>query len=213
MCRLFYLGMSQLKVARYTVSHSQAQKLAPVTGVIGTNQKSMNRQYSYVGPHNILQLLQQPAQRTHIRCADDVFCYIKETQQNLQRDRTIVATFIVDTNHQLWIADRHSEHVVCATGQPVLSAGEVTFALQDKAVEVVEVTNQSTGYCPEPVSWQVVSDAFDAIGIAHPSDFTTAFLFRRCEICETTNIVKDMWFECAVCSSPLSEQWNYDKFA
>ncbi|MCC7451459.1 MAG: hypothetical protein IT324_28885 [Anaerolineae bacterium] len=136
----------------------------------------LNRQYRYVGPHNVLHLLQQPAQRTCIHHSGDVLNWIKETQQTLQRDGTVTATFIVDTSQQLWIADRHSEHVVCAAGQNVLSAGEITFAIQDH-VEVVEISNQSTGYSPEPESWQVVAEVLGRIGLPHPSDFTTSFCF------------------------------------
>ncbi|BDA71358.1 hypothetical protein CAL7716_055240 [Calothrix sp. PCC 7716] len=58
-------------------------------------------------------------------------------------------TVIIDVDEQLWIADRHSEHVQCARGQRVLSAGEITFTLASSNVLVSEVSNQSTGYCPE----------------------------------------------------------------
>ncbi len=137
--------------------------------------------------------------------------WIKDTQQTVERDGTVVATFVIDTDFQLWIADRHSEHVVCAAGAEVVSAGEITFAIDREGVTVAEVTNQSTGYCPEPDSWPGVAVALDQVGIAHPPSFTTAYLFRRCDACGTTNIIKDGWFECAVCEAPLSEHWNYTR--
>lgn len=167
------------------------------------------RHYSYVGSHNLLQLLQQPSQRTHVNHAADVLQWIKDTHQVLDADKTVVATFIIDLNQQLWIADQRSEHVRCAAGKHVLSAGEMTFAVQGNHVEVVEVTNQSTGYCPEPESWESVAIALMKTGLSFPSEFTTAYLFRRCDNCGTTNIIKDMWFECGVCQAPLSQQWNF----
>jgi hypothetical protein len=38
----------------------------------------------------------------------------------------------------------------------VLSAGEITFSRKGKSLVVSDVTNQSTGYCPEPKSWKAV---------------------------------------------------------
>ena len=172
---------------------------------------NINRQYSYVGPHDLRQLLQQPSQRAWIRHPDDILNWIKATKPTLQPDKTIIATFVIDTSQVLWIADRHSEHVVCAAGQTVLSAGEITFEIQGNQLEVIEVTNQSTGYCPEPESWWIVEYVLSQIGLPHPLTFTTEFIFRRCDKCGTTNIVKDMWFECAVCQAPLSQHWNYDQ--
>ncbi|MBW3622765.1 MAG: hypothetical protein KY468_05070 [Armatimonadetes bacterium] len=121
-----------------------------------------------------------------------------------------IATFIIDTEGQLWIADRNSEHVQCALGQDVLSAGEMTFGRERQKITVIEVTNQSTGYCPEPDSWESIQAALDRAGIDHPSEFTTAYSFRRCESCQTINLIKDDVYECAVCQSALPLAWNID---
>ncbi len=66
----------------------------------------------------------------------------------------------------------------------------------------------STGYCPEPESWPAVAAALDKAGIRHPNKFTRAFLFRRCENCKQTNIVKEDNFTCAVCGTELNKEWN-----
>jgi hypothetical protein len=126
---------------------------------------------------------------------------------------TFTATFIIDTSEQLWVADRHSEHVSCADGQDVLAAGEITFERAGNRIDAVEVTNQSTGFCPEPSCWSVVARVLDCIGISHPPQFTRAFEFRRCNRCGGTNIIKDNVFECIVCNAPLSHDWNYSKIA
>jgi len=130
------------------------------------------------------------------------------TQQKLARDHSATATFIIDTTGHLWIADRHSENVACAAGQPVLAAGEITFIIQHQQVSISEITNQSTGYCPEPESWAMVRATLDAIGIEHPAAFTTSFIFRRCNACGTINIVKEGIFECGVSETALSRDWN-----
>ena len=140
--------------------------------------------------------------------AESIKEWITSTQQPKEADGSVTCTFIVDLNRQLWINDRRSEHLVCAAGGNVLSAGEITFAFLKNQVEVTEVTNQSTGYCPEPQSWEVVAETLNQIGIVHPNEFTTAYIFRRCEACQTLNIVKDDWFFCGVCDVPLSHEWN-----
>ena len=122
----------------------------------------------------------------------------------------VVSTFVIDEAGWLRIADRRSEHVACAGGRPVRSAGEMTFAVRRSGASVTWVTNQSTGYCPEPNSWPAVEAALARTGIAAPDGFSQAFDFRRCPCCGSINIIKDGVFECAVCSTPLPGVWNLD---
>ena len=124
-------------------------------------------------------------------------------------DGSFTVTFVV-LSDGLWVADRHSEHVACARGGPVHSAGEMTFEVdpRGRSVDVVHVTNQSTGFCPEPESWPSVAAALDAAGIAHPAGFSAEMTFRRCPKCGAMNIVKDEWFECALCGGELPSAWN-----
>jgi len=124
----------------------------------------------------------------------------------LTPDGSTPATFVVDLDGTLLLAARGSEHVACASGRPVLAAGELFIG--DTAI--VEATNQSTGYCPEPGSWSAVGQAFDRIGVARPRGYTAAFVFRRCVHCGQLNVVKDDWFECDVCAAALPETWNCD---
>jgi RNA polymerase subunit RPABC4/transcription elongation factor Spt4 len=91
----------------------------------------------------------------------------------------------------------------------VLSAGEMFFRLTAAGPEVIEVSNQSTGYCPEPESWPAVAAALDRLGVSHPGRFTLALVFRRCPACGQRNVVKDGWFACGVCNSDLSAEWNF----
>jgi hypothetical protein len=115
---------------------------------------------------------------------------------------------VVDRVGTLRIADRHSEHVACAGGEPVQSAGEVTFALLGESVGVEAVSNQSTGYCPEPSSWSAVQGALSRAGLVVPQAFTPACVFRRCVRCGSICVVKDGVLECGVCSSPLPQAYN-----
>lgn len=170
----------------------------------------MSRHYRYVGSSEILDNIPKSSARKCIHSSQDLIQWVEDTKQTQEYDGAIIVTFIIDTNGELWINDRHSEHVLCANGQNVLSAGEMTFSMDDN-VEVIEVTNQSTGYCPEPDSWYAVEGALDKAKIPHPSNFTAAYLFRRCENCGQKNIVKDEWFYCGVCDNSLDKEWNFDK--
>lgn len=169
----------------------------------------MGRRYSYLGPSELLRLADAATERACPRSPDDVLGWTATCGRTRRADGAVTATFVVDTKGQLWIADRRTEHVACAAGQHVLSAGEITFAVRSRHIEVIEVTNQSTGYCPEPESWPVVAQALDRIGIPHPDEFTSALVFRRCAACGSKNIVKDGCFECGVCGAELSRDWNF----
>lgn len=166
--------------------------------------------YRYIGPPELAEISLEPPARVRVDSAQDVTRWLGESRQTLDADHSVVATFVIDMDGQLWIADRHSEHVQCARGQRVLSAGEMTFGLHRGKVEVVEVTNQSTGYCPEPESWPAVAAALEGAGLRGPDGFTSEFLFRRCPECGMISLVKDGCFECAGCANPLPHAWNCD---
>ncbi|MBL1085224.1 hypothetical protein JK359_25185 [Streptomyces actinomycinicus] len=119
-------------------------------------------------------------------------------------------TFVVDTDGALCLAPRRSEHVACAGGRPVLSAGEIAFVRAADRWEVGDVSNHSTGYCPDTSSWPAVARALDRAGIESPDGFTHAMVFRRCPGCGQHNLVRDDDFACVFCGSDLPAHWNVD---
>jgi hypothetical protein len=170
----------------------------------------MCRLYSYVGPTEIAAKLRDSSPGTPIHSIIDVLQWIRVTGAELDESGTVTATFVVDENGILRLADRRSEHYACAAGGPVQSAGEITFSVTGGNVVVVWITNQSTGYCPEPESWPAVEAALKLAGIAAPCGFSQVMLFRRCRNCGSINIVKDAVFACEVCSLALPPGWNLD---
>ncbi|MGW2253090.1 hypothetical protein ACWCXH_23235 [Kitasatospora sp. NPDC001660] len=134
-------------------------------------------------------------------------------------------TFVVDLTGFLRLAPRRSEHVACAGGELVLSAGEVRFG-RDGGVcgsgrggsgcsgcggwAAEEVSNQSTGYCPDVASWPAVAAALERIGVRRPEGFTHEVVFRRCPGCLRNNTVREGWFVCVFCDGDLPVQWNVD---
>ena len=167
------------------------------------------KSYYYVGPEDILELTKSIEKGYLIASISDIETWIKETEQYVDSNSEVIATFVINLGGNLLIADRHSEHVACAGGKNVLSAGEMTFRVENDEVEVVEVTNQSTGYCPEPESWSVIDHALRKIEISHPASLEREFIFRKCINCGGINIVKDQWYVCMECDSDLPCEWNF----
>ncbi len=167
------------------------------------------KRYSYVGPEAIRKSLSPYLVRCCITSIDSFRQWSQATNQHPDSYGLITATFIVDLAGWMWISDRHSEHVACAQGQDVLAAGEITFSSNERKPELESVSNQSTGYCPEPRCWSSVSAALQRAGISPPSGFEPCYLFRRCERCEAINIVKDSYYVCSECESELNRSWNF----
>jgi hypothetical protein len=71
------------------------------------------------------------------------------------------------------------------------------------------VSNQSTGYCPDPDCWPAVAAALRSAGVAAPVGFTRRFVFRRCFTCGQINLIKDDWYVCAACDADLPRAWNF----
>ena len=175
--------------------------------VTGPHSLTMPHSYRYIGAAELARFDTEPPARCAVHGHEDVRRWIAASEPSKGRslDSTFTATFIIAENGVLWIADRHSEHVQCARGLPVRSAGEITFRVEGTSVSVDAVTNQSTGYCPEPESWPAVEKALARAGLARPPYWTNAFVFRQCPTCGMTNIVKDGVFECGVCGSELPQ--------
>ncbi len=164
--------------------------------------------YHYVGPEPIRSRSVGTPGGGRIESMGDLLSWLVEDDGGGAGAVTAAATFVIDPEGVLRLADRRSEHVACAGGGPVLSAGEMFFSTAgDAAVE--EVSNLSTGFCPEPESWAAVALALDRIGVPHPGRFTTEVLFRLCPRCGQWNVVKDEWFACQVCGGELPESWNF----
>lgn len=170
----------------------------------------MRKRYNYVGPASIWAKATASSPGQQISAVGDLESWFRKANQKPNRDGRIVVTFVVDERGMLRIADQGSEHIACSGGSSVLSAGEIFFTLGHDGWRVEEVTNQSTGFCPEPESWPVVASALDRAGIPHPRRFTLEIVFRLCPACGERNIVKDGWFVCELCGADLPAVWNFD---
>jgi hypothetical protein len=166
------------------------------------------RTYRYVGPKQIAERVRAAPVGECVESPDDVLRWVRQTNQAADTSGCVVATFVIDKTEKLRVADRRSEHVACAGGRDVLSAGEIAFTVAGGGVLVSWVTNQSTGYCPDPESWPAVHAALERAGLAAPEGFDPAFVFRRCLRCAAINVVKGGDFECDVCAAALPIEWN-----
>ncbi|GLY74183.1 hypothetical protein [Actinoallomurus iriomotensis] len=156
--------------------------------------------YRYVGPADLLAAVRPDAAGRPIRSPGDLAAWLASRDAD---ERAEPFTFVVDRGGSLRLAPRRSEHVACAGGASVLSAGEMTFVHEQGRWTVSEVGNHSTGYCPDSDSWPAVAAALDAAGLPHPGRFTDPVVFRHCPRCRERNLVKDHDFVCALCGADL----------
>jgi hypothetical protein len=168
------------------------------------------RRYRYVGSSELSDRL-TVSTGTVVRSISDLRNWLHFHRDDSLPDDSIPATFIIDLSGNLFVASRRTEHVACAQGKDVLSAGEMFFEEQAGTITVIAVTNQSTGYCPEPDSWSHVAEAHNQIGVTHPAGYTTECIFRWCSHCGQKNVVKDNDFHCGVCGEELPAEWNGER--
>ncbi|MBM4776631.1 MAG: hypothetical protein GQE15_02920 [Archangiaceae bacterium] len=152
--------------------------------------------YPYVGPVSLLSTTSPPGSRV-VSAADFP-----------QWANDELVTFVVGLDGVLRLAPRRSEHVACAGALEVLAAGELHAVRAPGGLRVITVSNQSTGFCPAVDCWSEVVSALSFDGVVLPTAFTHAIEFRRCPRCRETNLVKESWFVCVFCESPLPLEWN-----
>ncbi|NED75679.1 hypothetical protein G3I51_25800 [Streptomyces sp. SID9944] len=168
------------------------------------------RSYRYVGPVELKTAVRPGDGGRRIGSAADFGGWIVEQSA---AELAEPFTFVVGMDGVLRLAPRRSEHVACAGGDMVLSAGEISFTREAGRWTVREVSNQSTGYCPDGTSWAVVARALDAVELQRPSGFTHEVVFRRCPDCQEHNIVREDDFVCVFCGGDLPAAWNVDPAA
>jgi len=162
------------------------------------------RVYQFQGPASARLAAREHATGTAIHTLADLRAWLRAWPAAAAEGATLVVT----PDGVLRLAPRRTEDVACAAGEAVAAAGEVWLTVEAGPITVAEVTNQSTGYCPEPESWPAVAAALRRIGLGAPDGYSRAFVFRRCGACGQLNVVKDGWLVCAVCDAALPERWN-----
>ena len=188
----------------FGLASSGAGRAAPSTAANRPPEVAM-RSFEYVGPAEIKARSAHDAPGVPIVSKGSVVAWLRSTRSNGTYDDGW-ATYVVDLAGRLLVAPRRTEHVACAFGNRVLAAGEIRFS-SDGAV--TEVTNNSTGFCPAEDCWPAVQSALQAAALDSPPAFTFVARFRRCTKCGERNLVKDDWFQCAMCDADLPSEWNF----
>ncbi|MEU8033262.1 hypothetical protein AB0C13_32355 [Streptomyces sp. NPDC049099] len=165
------------------------------------------RSYRYVGPEDLRAAARPGDTGTGIRTVGE---FVDWAATRTRAELAEPFTFVISRDGVLLLAPRRSEHVACAGGEPVLSAGEIGFREDAGRWTAHEVSNQSTGYCPDTDSWPAVAQALERAGLGHPGSFTHEVIFRRCGVCGQHNIVRDGHFVCVFCDADLPEWWNIE---
>ncbi|MCX4823875.1 hypothetical protein OG883_29175 [Streptomyces sp. NBC_01142] len=163
------------------------------------------RRYGYVGPAEIRAAVRPGSEGRVIRTLDDFEAWASDQAVD---ELAEPFTYVVDGDGDLRLAPRRSEHVACAGRGAVLGAGEIAFSRGGVGWAICEVSNQSTGYCPDLDSWSAVADALDRVGIGRPDGFTYEVVFRRCVACGEVSVVREGDFVCVFCGGELPASWN-----
>src|SRR5262249_24825118 len=145
--------------------------------------------YQYVGPPHLAEQVSPSEAGPEITSLGSLEEWLRT--HGGRRGVRITTTFVVDERGALRLTDRNREHVACSGGRPVLSAGEITFQCAATTWVVIDVSNQSSGFCPSVASWRHVDRALSAIGVTHPDGFTMPVEFRRCAACGQINVIKE----------------------
>nr|WP_137994995.1 hypothetical protein [Streptomyces vilmorinianum] len=163
------------------------------------------RRYGYVGPPEIRAAVTEGSSGRVMRTPEDFAAWVAARTAG---DLDEPFTYVVDEDGFLRLAPRRSEHVACAGRGWVRAAGEMAFVEGPGGWEAAEISNQSTGYCPDPDSWASVAAALARAGLAHPGRFTHEIVFRRCAGCAELNLVREGEYVCALCGAGLPREWN-----
>lgn len=163
--------------------------------------------YLYVGPPELLALAADG--RPHrVDSLEDLQIWVDRNRNEVDREGYVPATYVIAESGSLYLADRRSEHVVCARGGRVRAAGEIFFELTGGRLAIARVSNQSTGYCPPVETWEVVEKWMQSLPLEAPSFFDPACEFRRCDCCGGLQIWKEYSPDCLFCDKPLAGCWN-----
>ena len=168
----------------------------------------MAQVFQYVGTPEIFDGVKDIPPGRLIENSADIFAWIEAENQKPDYD-LYWATYIISETGRLRIGDRHTEHVACSGRKPVLAAGEIAFEVEGKSIEVMEVSNLSTGFCPKIDCWPSVKSALEKAEIRAPDEFTYKFEFRKCTACGQRNTIKDNQFYCSICDAELPGHWNF----
>jgi hypothetical protein len=121
-------------------------------------QRLQYRRFSYIGPEKIRKQTSTAPSGIRVTNGQTLQRWLKGDSA---KDDDLWATYTISVDCTLTVASRRSEHVACAEHGEVLGAGEIQF---EASGNVCELTNYSTGYCPDLLSIHAVSAALDGLG-------------------------------------------------
>src|SRR5262245_66175812 len=82
------------------------------------------RLYDYVGPPEVAASVRGSPAGTPLKSEHDLKAWLAANREDLDSAGTITATFVIDQDGQLRVAQRRTEHIACASGGPVRSRSE-----------------------------------------------------------------------------------------
>lgn len=168
----------------------------------------MGRLFPYRGPSRLVPASGARPAGVVVETALQFADLADDPSQERLGDGSVAFTYVVDQSNSLRVANRRSEHVVCAGGEPVLAAGELFVTPGRKGSWVVRASNFSNGYMPSEDSFMALKLALERARLPAPKGFDPAIAYRYCGRCMEAVIAETG--ACRVCQAALALKWDLD---
>jgi len=132
------------------------------------NSRTKPFEYNYNGEEERRQLAELNDKRFIIRNYKDLEKAIPIIEQEKNGHPSKPQTYIVTTNHELYLGGDVHEHVDVAQGEKVLAAGEAFFNKYNGKMVIEKMNNRSYGYFPDKSCYTEVKKALENSGIVLP---------------------------------------------
>lgn len=125
--------------------------------------------YNYNGEEERRQTAEQNYHRFIIRDYEDLQKAIPKIEQEKNGHPSKPQTYIITTDHKMFIGGDVHEHVDVAQGEDVLAAGEAFFEKYNGKWIIEKINNRSYGYFPDKSCFSEVKKALENSGIVIPT--------------------------------------------
>lgn len=130
--------------------------------------------YTYVGDEERRKTAEMNYRRFIVRDTQDLQKAILTIEQEKSGHPSRPQTYIITTNHIMYIGGDVHEHVDVAQGEDVLAAGEAFFEKHNGKWIIEKINNRSYGYFPDKTCFSEIKKAMENSGIVIPNCITSA---------------------------------------
>lgn len=130
--------------------------------------------YKYAGEEERRKTAEMNYRRFIIRDYEDLQKAIPTIEQEKNGHPSKPQTYIITTDHKMFIGGDVHEHVDVAQGEDVLAAGEAFFEKNNGKWIIEKINNRSYGYFPDKTCFTEIKKAMENSGITIPNCISSA---------------------------------------